>query len=63
MASVAHQLAINKTTPVTCQPEDERPSGGDVNKVKERKIRPIKKPTVFGLEKFFIKKRREINRA
>ena len=63
IASVAHQLAINNTTPVTYQPEIESPAGGEVRSVKERKIKPIKKPIVFGLEKFFIKKRREINRA
>ena len=63
MASVAHQLAINNTTPVTYQPKIESPAGGEVSNVNKRKINPIKKPIVLGLEKFFIKKRREINRA
>ena len=57
MASVAHQLAINNTTPVTYQPEIESPAGGEVSNVNKRKINPIKKPIVLGLEKFFIKKK------
>ena len=53
---MAHQLAINNTTPVTYQPELDSPVGGEVNNVKERQIIPTKKPIVFGLEKFIIKK-------
>ena len=56
IASVAHQLAISKTTPVTNQPDSDRPIGGEVNKVKKRKNRPTKKPIFLGLDRFFIKK-------
>ena len=56
IASVAHQLAISKTTPVTSHPDSDKPGGGEVSKVKNKKIRPTKKPIDFGLDKFFIKK-------
>jgi hypothetical protein len=56
IASVAHQLAISKTTPVTCQPDSDSPVGGVVNKVKKRINSPTKKPIVFELDKFIIKK-------
>ena len=55
-ASVAHQLAISNTTPVTYHPDCDNPSGGEVSKVKNKKNNPIKKPKFFGLKKFFIKK-------
>ena len=34
----------------------DKPGGGEVSKVKNKKIRPTKKPIDFGLDKFFIKK-------
>ena len=60
---MAHQLAINNTTPVTCHPDCDNPSGGEVSKVKNKKNNPIKKPKFFWIKKIFHKKRREINRA
>ena len=56
IASVAHQLPMSKTTPVTSHPDSDKPGGGEVSKVKNKKIRPTKKPIDFGLVRFFIKK-------
>ena len=56
IASVAHQLAISKTTPVTSHPDSDKPAGGEVSKVKNKKNRPAKKPMCFGLDNIFIKK-------
>ena len=51
IASVAHQHAINNTTPATCQASIDRPPGGEVSKVKKKRINPETKPKNFGLEK------------
>ena len=56
IASVAHQHAISKTTPATCQASIDRPPGGEVSKVKKKRINPETKPKNFGLEKLLIKK-------
>ena len=64
IASVAHQQAIKRTTPATCQASLDRPLGGEASSVKRKRINPETKPINFGLEILLIKKRRrEINRA
>ena len=56
IASVAHQHAINNTTPATCQASIDRSPGGEVSKVKKKRINPETKPINFGLEILLIKK-------
>ena len=56
IASVAHQQAIKRTTPATCQASLDSPPGGEVSRVKKKRIKPETKPKNFGLEKCLIKK-------
>ena len=56
IASVAHQQAIKRTTPATCQASIDRPPGGEVSSVKRKRINPETKPINFGLEILLIKK-------
>ena len=56
IASVAHQHAINNTTPATCQASLDKPPGGEVSSVKRKRINPETKPINFGLEILLIKK-------
>ena len=50
IASVAHQQAISKTTPATCQASFDSPPGGEMSRVKKKRIKPETKPINFGLE-------------
>ena len=56
IASVAHQQAISNTTPATCQASLDSPPGGEVSRVKKKRINPETKPINFGLEILLIKK-------
>ena len=56
IASVAHQHAINNTTPATCQASFDNPPGGEVSRVKKKRIKPETKPINFGLGILLIKR-------
>ena len=56
IASVAHQHAINNTTPATCHASLDKSPGEGESKVKKKRINPETKPKNFGLEKLLIKK-------
>jgi hypothetical protein len=47
---------MSRTTPVTSHPDSDKPAGGEVSEVKNKKNRPAKKPICFGLDNIFIKK-------